>query len=161
MINDIQLTTPALLFSTVSLVMLAYTNRFLALAKLIRDLHDKYVQTSDELTCRQIHLLHKRVKLVKHMQLLCICALLLSVVSMLLIAYELPVLGAYSFIIGLLLMSGSLGYSVYEISLSTQALSLVLQDMELRPERTGTISVTRIWLIVRSKILLKGAASAR
>src|SRR5690606_1133492 len=39
---DLDLTTPALLFPAISLLLLAYTNRFLALASLIRKLHEDY-----------------------------------------------------------------------------------------------------------------------
>ena len=51
---DITLTTPALLFPTVSLLMLAYTNRFLALASVIRNLHDRYKAEDDENLLGQI-----------------------------------------------------------------------------------------------------------
>ena len=41
-IMEITLTTPAILFPAVSLLMLAYTNRFLAIASIIRVLHRRY-----------------------------------------------------------------------------------------------------------------------
>lgn len=129
MIDKIEITTPALLFSTVSLVMLAYTNRFLALAKLIRDLHDKYMQKPERIVKLQIHLLHRRVELVKRMQFLCVSALLLSVLSMLSFVWNYSFPAILLFVIALLLLCLSLAYSVWEISLSTKALNISLADM--------------------------------
>jgi hypothetical protein len=40
--NQLSLTTPALLFSAISLLLLAYTNRFLAYASVVRNLHARY-----------------------------------------------------------------------------------------------------------------------
>lgn len=130
MISTIEITTPALLFSTVSLVMLAYTNRFLALAKLIRDLHDKYMQKPEKIVKVQIYLLHKRVELVKKMQFLCVSSLLISVVSMLSLIWENALIAGILFISALLLLSISLAYSVWEITLSTKALNISLIDMK-------------------------------
>ena len=39
---ELSITTPALLFPAISLLLLAYTNRFLALAALMRDLYNRY-----------------------------------------------------------------------------------------------------------------------
>ena len=41
---ELSINTPALLFPAITLLMLAYTNRFLALASLVRSLHDEYNQ---------------------------------------------------------------------------------------------------------------------
>lgn len=131
MIQNIELTTPALLFSTVSLVMLAYTNRFLALAKLIRDLYDKHHVKPDSMTMLQIQILVKRVNLVKKMQFLCVSALLLSVLSMLCLVWDVQRVSAFLFILALVLLSLSLLFSVWEISLSTQALDVSLNEMQL------------------------------
>jgi len=134
MITEFQITTPALLFSTVSLIMLAYTNRFLALAKLIRDLHDKYMDKPEKLVLIQIQMLHKRVKLVKQMQFLCVSALFISVISMLFIVYEFSVIASITFVIALILLSLSLALSVYEIMISTHALNFALNDMKTQLE---------------------------
>jgi hypothetical protein len=134
MIHTIDITTPALLFSTVSLVMLAYTNRFLALAKLIRDLNDKNSGKPDRMATLQIQILFKRVKLVKRMQFLCVSALLISVLSMLSVLVELSLVSGLLFVIALVLLSASLLYSVWEISLSTQALGVSLHEMRAQLE---------------------------
>jgi Protein of unknown function (DUF2721). len=44
---EINLTTPALLFPAISLLLLAYTSRFLALAALMRELHVRYKTQPD------------------------------------------------------------------------------------------------------------------
>ena len=66
---EISLTTPALLFPAISLLLLAYTNRFLALANLIRNLHAKYMSEKDLKIKAQISNLKKRVILIRNMQL--------------------------------------------------------------------------------------------
>ena len=63
------LTTPALLFSAISLIMLAYTNRFLAYAAIIRNLRDQYLQHQDASILRQINNLKLRVTLTRLLQL--------------------------------------------------------------------------------------------
>ena len=52
--NELSLTTPALLFSAISLIMLAYTNRFLAYAAVVRNLHAKYQERQDAILLDQI-----------------------------------------------------------------------------------------------------------
>ena len=47
--EQLTLTTPALLFSAISLIMLAYTNRFLAYAAIIRNLHDINIYRKKEI----------------------------------------------------------------------------------------------------------------
>jgi hypothetical protein len=127
---DMTLTTPALLFPTVSLLLLAYTNRFLALAALIRELHARYQATHDELIVRQIANLRRRVHLIRDMQGLGIASLLLCVICMFLMFLSQPVPAAYVFGLSLLLLMLSLGYSIAEIRMSVGALNLALSDLE-------------------------------
>src|SRR5689334_13403667 len=79
---DISLTTPALLFPTVSLLMLAYTNRFLTLATIIRNLSDRYSNEQGENLLGQIRNLRYRVYLIRNMQIFGVLSLLMCVVSM-------------------------------------------------------------------------------
>jgi hypothetical protein len=127
---DMTLTTPALLFPTISLLLLAYTNRFLALAALIRELHARYQSSRDELIVLQITNLRRRVHLIRDMQGLGIASLLLCVVCMFLIflGYLLP--AACVFGVSLLLLIVSLGFSIAEIRMSVGALNLALSDLE-------------------------------
>ena len=67
--EQLTLTTPALLFSAISLIMLAYTNRFLAYASVIRNLHDRYLKEHDDSLLRQINNLKQRLHLTKWMQI--------------------------------------------------------------------------------------------
>ena len=79
---EITLTTPALLFPTVSLLLLAYTNRFLTLATIIRSLYDRYHNDGDESLVPQIQNLRYRVYLIRNMQIAGVLSLLLCVLSM-------------------------------------------------------------------------------
>lgn len=90
--NELTLTTPALLFSAISLIMLAYTNRFLAYAAVIRNLHDKYLEQMDESLIEQIKNLRLRLNLTRWMQIFGITSLLLCVLTMFLIYINFDVL---------------------------------------------------------------------
>jgi hypothetical protein len=127
---DITLTTPALLFPTVSLLLLAYTNRFLALAALIRDLRARYTATREEHIIHQIANLRRRVLLIRDMQGQGIASLLLCVVCMFLLFLGYPVPATYVFGASLILLMISLGYSIAEIRMSVGALDLALRDLE-------------------------------
>jgi hypothetical protein len=127
---ELTLSTPALLFPTVSLLMLAYTNRFLALAAIIRKLHADWKQSPDPIYLAQIKNLRKRLALIRDMQTMGILALLLCVVCMAMLL--LGSVGAAQWVFGtsLLLMVVSLSLLLWEIQLSGGALSLHLRDIE-------------------------------
>lgn len=127
---DINLTTPALLFPAISLLLLAYTNRFLALATLIRTLHAKYKEDPHDVLLGQIKNLRKRVILIRNMQAFGVMSLLLCVVCMFLLFADEQISGRYTFGVSLILLMVSLGISVYEIQISVKALKLQLSDME-------------------------------
>ena len=95
--DQFSLVTPTLLFSAVSLIMLAYTNRFLSYATLVRKLKDEYVARRSEVTAAQISNLRKRLNLTRLMQLLCISSLLLCVVSMFLTFIDLRTVAVLCF----------------------------------------------------------------
>ena len=80
--EELTLTTPALLFSAVSLILLAYTNRFLSYAQLVRQLRDRYMENPSDITVAQIENLRKRLNLTRTMQGLGIASLFFCVVSM-------------------------------------------------------------------------------
>ncbi|MBP1614868.1 MAG: hypothetical protein H6Q13_2316 [Bacteroidetes bacterium] len=132
--EEITLTTPALLFSAVSLILLAYTNRFLSYAQLVRILKDRYEENPSAVAAAQIANLRKRLYLTRTMQELGIGSLFLCVVSMFLIYVGLLTLSAYVFGLALLLLIGSLGVSLREIQISTHALELHLGTMEGKKE---------------------------
>jgi hypothetical protein len=127
---ELSITTPALLFSAVSLILLAYTNRFLAYASVVRNLYAEYKKNKDYLIVGQINNLKKRLNLTRWMQLLGVGSLFLSMTSTLFIYLSMSVCGAASFIAALILMIVSLGISVWEIQISVVALDLHIKDME-------------------------------
>lgn len=92
---EIDLTTPALLFSAISLIMLAYTNRFLSYAQLVRTLKDQYRENHSAVTAAQIINLRKRLYLTRAMQVTGIGSLLLCVVSMFLMYIQLYMVSVY------------------------------------------------------------------
>jgi Protein of unknown function (DUF2721) len=126
---DITLSTPALLFPAISLLMLAYTNRFLALAALIRQLRDDYRENHDQDVLAQIAALRFRVRLILWMQGLGVSSLGLCIAAMLAILSEFSGIGAMLFAGSLVLMLGSLVVSVWEIRLSANALDVALKSL--------------------------------
>jgi hypothetical protein len=129
--DQLTLTTPALLFSAISLLLLAYTNRFLAYATIVRNLHAKFKENPDHIIIGQIQNLRKRLLLTRTMQLLGIGSLLLCVLCMFLIYIDLQLAAEIIFGIALILLIISLAVSVREIHISVRALDLHLGDMEL------------------------------
>lgn len=127
----ISINTPALLFPAITLLMLAYTNRFLALATLIRNLHTKYKQVPAEkdIIKEQIKNLRRRLILVKHMQAAGISSFFFCVLSMLLFYFEYPIWATGLFGLSLIILLISLAMSLNEIYISTKALEIELKDM--------------------------------
>lgn len=128
--SEFTLTTPALLFSAISLILLAYTNRFLSYAALIRDLHAKFQVNRDEVILGQIANLRRRLYLTKNMQIFGVSSLFLCVLTMFLIYTGYPHEAFWIFGIALLLLIVSLGLSILEIQISVKALDLHLSSME-------------------------------
>lgn len=123
--------TPALLFPAISLIMLAYTNRFLALSSRVRNLHDKYQnQEQKHILYGQIKNLRYRLKLIKNMQALGVVTFLGCILCMYLIYVQFMLAANIVFAISLISFSASLLLSLLEIQLSTKALELELSDME-------------------------------
>jgi hypothetical protein len=122
--------TPALLFSTVSLLMIAFTNRFMSMASLIRGLHEKFQMNPDDSILKQIQNLRLRMKLIQYMQIIAIFSLILSVVCMFLLFMDEQMIARWFFGIGLVGMCIALCMSAWEITISTKALEVELSDME-------------------------------
>ncbi len=128
--EQLTLTTPALLFSAISLIMLAYTNRFLAYAAVVRNLHDKYKKNQNQVFIRQIKNLRQRLYLTRAMQIFGISSLLLCVLTMFLIYIEQHLAAVWVFGIALILLIISLGLLIREIQISVEALEYHLSDLE-------------------------------
>jgi hypothetical protein len=127
---ELTLNAPALLFPTVSLLLLAYTNRFLAIASLIRNLHARYKDEPDPLILAQIKNLKLRVILIRDMQVLGVVSLFLCVLCMFLIFGEQMRMAKYVFGSSLVLMMASLGFSIAELYMSIKAIEIQLSDIE-------------------------------
>lgn len=128
--EQLTLTTPALLFSAISLIMLAYTNRFLAYAAVIRNLHDKYLQKKDELLIKQIKNIKQRLYLTRSMQISGISSLLLCVLTMFLIYIQQNTAAIWVFGLALILLILSLAFLIIEIQISVKALEHHISDIE-------------------------------
>ena len=127
---SLDVSTPALLFHAISLLFLSYTNRFLHLSALIRELHGQWAERGDCLARQQIENLRKRLVLIRFMQLLGALSLLLCVVSMVSVMAEAQWLAMPSFAAALFLMGASLASLVWEIWISGGALRILLTAME-------------------------------
>ena len=121
--------TPALLFSAATLILLAYTNRFLTIAQLIRELKKTYKKEVNKNILLEIKNLNLRLTLIRYMQLMGVLCLFLSVLAMLVLFLEHHHLGIYLFGSSILCLLTSLGISFWEISISVNALKLHLKDL--------------------------------
>ena len=128
--EQLTLTTPALLFSAISLIMLAYTNRFLAYAAVVRNLHDKYLEKKDSRLIKQIENIKKRLYLTRSMQIFGISSLLLCVLTMFLVYIEQQVFAIWIFGVALILLIVSLFLLIMEIQISVKALEHHISDIE-------------------------------
>ena len=121
--------TPALLFSATSLILLAYTNRFLTIAQIIRNLKKNYDDNHNKNILLEIKNLNLRLTLIRYMQLFGVMCLFLSVFAMLLLYISQETIGIYLFGASLLCLLISLGISFWEISISVNALRVHLKDL--------------------------------
>ncbi|MFC6098972.1 DUF2721 domain-containing protein [Olivibacter domesticus] len=127
----ITITTPALLFSAISLIMLAYTNRFLALASLVRSLHAKYLEHNQSGVIHgQIQNLRYRLQLIKYMQTYGVLSFVSCVICMFFIFMNWLFWAEMLFGLSLIFFTISLIISLIEIQKSTKALELELSSME-------------------------------
>ena len=129
---DISINTPALLFPAISLVMLAYTNRFLALSNRVRSLHDKYVenQANDKTLHAQIKSIRYRLKLIKHMQTLGVITFIICILCIFLVYIDEMLFANIFFALSLIAFATSLIISLIEVQMSNKAIELQLSDIE-------------------------------
>ena len=128
--DHLDLTTPALLFPAISLLLLAYTNRFLVLAQLTRQLHNQRRGEWHYITLRQIANLRKRIGLIKAMQVFGVSSFILCSLSMFFLFMNQEIVAKTSFGLSLFVLVVSLCYSLYEIAISTDAIKIELEDLE-------------------------------
>ena len=127
---DITLTTPALLFPAISLLLVAYTNRFNTLGARIRSLHTLYKENPDRIIAGQIETLRKRVILIRNMQAFGVASLFSCVLCLFVLFAGKIMAGKIIFGTSLILMMISLAISFREIMISVNALSMELEGLE-------------------------------
>ncbi len=128
--NELSLTTPALLFPTISLLLLAYTNRYIAISNRIRALHSQYTSEQSDVIIKQIKILKQRIMLIRNMQLIGIGAMVSAAFTMYLIYNDFTHLVHAVFGISLIMMLISLTLCAVEVYLSNKALLILLKDIE-------------------------------
>lgn len=131
---ELPLSTPSLLFPAISLLMLAFTNRFLGLAAVVRNLHANWQSNQEPMLLAQIRSLRKRIQIIKHMQTFGVLSLMVCVISMTLLFFGHQAGGQITFGVSLVLMLASLALSLVEIQMSGTALDLQLRDVKCREE---------------------------
>ena len=131
--NYMTLTTPGLLFPAISLLLLAYTNRFLVLAQLIRELNAREGESIRPLVVAQITNLRKRIKLITVMQVYGVASFLMCTLSMFALFIEFNTTGIILFGISLACLAMSLLTSLYEIHISCDAIEIELKNIEKKP----------------------------
>ena len=124
------LTTPALLFPAISLLLLAYTNRFMVLASLIRHLQGQAKEHRQDVVIRQMLNLRTRIKLIRNMQMLGVSSFILCAIAMFLVFIKAIFIGQLVFGASIFLLVLSLILSLWEIAISTKAIEIALEDME-------------------------------
>ncbi len=127
---DLTLSTPALLFPAISLLLLAYTNRFLTLANLIRELHRSYKTNPEDVIIAQLANLRYRVDLIRNMQIFGVLSFFGCALAMFFLFAGQAVAGEYTFGVSLLLLMISLAISLREVQVSVDALKFRLSDLE-------------------------------
>lgn len=128
--EHLTLTTPSIMFSAISLILLAYTNRFLAYAQLVRNLKDEFNKTHTKLAEKQLTNITKRLYLVRSMQIFGVMSLLLCVFCTLLIFLNMHTFALVTFGMALMLLVISLAISVKELLISVKALEYHLDDIK-------------------------------
>lgn len=121
--------TPALLFPAISLLFISYTNRFISYADLVRRLHERWRTDGSPALQMQIENLHRRIGLIRNMQVSGAVSLLLAVVCMVLLFFDLILAAEVVFVLSLALLSASMAFLVFEVSISIRALNVQLQDL--------------------------------
>ncbi|MFW5693698.1 MAG: DUF2721 domain-containing protein [Alkalispirochaeta sp.] len=125
--------TPALLFPAISLLFISYTNRFISYAELVRRLHDRWHTDGSPALQMQIENLRRRIGLIRNMQVSGALSLLSAVLCMVLLFFGQVVAAEVVFGLSLVLLSASMAFLVFEVSISIRALNLQLEDLTAHP----------------------------
>lgn len=134
---DITITTPALLFPAISVLFLAYSNRFLAIASRIREQHNLFNKTQSPVAKKQIDSLRWRIRIIVTMQVFAVIGIISCILAMGLIFYGSQQRGNIAFGFSMTFMILSLLASTVELLISTRALNIELEDMQNNPSPLG------------------------
>jgi len=129
---EMTITTPSLLFPAISLLMLAYTNRFVVLTNVIRQLSNLEDAHSKDVVVRQINNLRLRVQVIRQMQAYGVLSFVLCTMSMFSLLLAWPLTGQFLFAVSLLLLVVSLLFSFYEVNISTTAINIELEKFDAK-----------------------------
>ncbi len=127
---ELELNTPGLLFPAITFLLLPYTNRYLTLASLIRNLQRQWEAERNQRHLAQIHVLRRRVTLIRWMTTFVVLSMLTNVLCILSIFESWNGLARPLFILVMLLLITSLVISLFEIQMSTDALNLQLSQID-------------------------------
>lgn len=127
---DFNLQTPTLLFSAISLLMLAYTNRFVVIANLIRELYAQHIKEPTQITFDQLANLRKRMRIIRNMQIFGGVSFFFSVLSMLLLFASLDFIAKLAFGTSIIMLLISLILLIMELQISVHALNIQLKDFD-------------------------------
>lgn len=127
---EMTITTPSLLFPAISLLLLAYTNRFVVLANVIRELSKRENAPSQVLVRRQIDNLRLRIQVIRRMQAFGVLSFVLCTLSMFSLLLQWYVAGQLLFANSLILLVISLLFSFYEVNISTDAIKIELEKFD-------------------------------
>lgn len=127
---EMTITTPSLLFPAISLLMLAYTNRFVVLTNVIRQLSNLEGAHSKNVVVRQIDNLRKRVQVIRQMQAYGVLSFVFCTMSMFALLLTWILIGQFLFALSLILLVVSLLFSFYEVHISTTAINIELEKFD-------------------------------
>lgn len=127
---NIEITTPALLFPAITILFLAYSNRFLTIAGLIRQKHDIFIKTQSTIAEKQIVSFSHRLQLIVVMELFAVLGIISCIVAMGFIFLRMQLEGNFAFAVSIVFIVLSLIASVFELMISTRALRIELEDMK-------------------------------
>lgn len=129
---DYSFTSPALIFPAISLLMLAYTQRFLTLSDLVRQLHKRYLDSNnqDKSAKGQMTNIAKRINIIRYTQMLGALSFSLATLAMIAFRFISESVSLTFFILALLSLLGSLLLLMYELHISVNAIKIQLQEMK-------------------------------
>ncbi|ACR11545.1 DUF2721 domain-containing protein [Teredinibacter turnerae] len=127
---EMNITTPGLLFPAISLLLLAYTNRFVTLASVIRQLSKLEDRNADDIARRQISSLRKRIQIIRWMQVFGVTAFLFCTLSTFALFVHLQLVGKILFGVSVIFLSVSLLFSLWEVQISTDAINIEIERLD-------------------------------